>query len=469
MLSPLRRVLNLDFDAVKSTGRRRPPRSRIASPDDALSPHKRKQLISTTRDLQANFPAAAWAVRHHALHASQHAFQSRTGNEQLDADLEAFMTRWSLAANCDAAGRHSLGELAYLAEQSAVCDGDVFFIRRSSKKLAAVESDRITSDVAKLPTGHDRNAWNHGIKTDADGAAQAYLLADRGKHGRPVFNRYVPAKHVIQHGFFSHLQQVRGVSPLAPAVNAFRDVYETSEMFQAKSKLSAFAGMKVKRADWGEGEGLDSAEGSGPEADAPPFKVKLVAGEPSIIPLGPEDDVSFVTADVPGGDTQAFMRLTLQIAFRALDIPFGAFSEDFTNWSGHHIALQTYRRAIRVRQQAVQSLLRRITLWRLRIAVEDGDITLPDGMIVPDLAFEWVPSVRWGWSNPLQEMKAYGQAVKDGFMSRTMVCQQLGVDFQDVADQIARENEYLRAKGISLEFPEMGPLTDPDIPAEEAA
>jgi capsid protein len=227
--------------------------------------------------------------------------------------------------------------------------------------------------------------------------------------------------------------------------------------------------MKVKRGSVGEGDGLEGAEGSGPEGDAPPFEVKLTAGEPSIIPLGPDDDVGFVTADVPGGDTQAFMRLMLQIAFRSLDIPFGAFSEDFTNWSGHHIALQTYRRAIRVRQAAVQQLLRKITLWRLRLAVEDGEIALPDGLIVPDLAFEWVPSIRWGWSNPLQEMKAYGQAVKDGFMSRTMVCQQLGVDFQDVADQIARENEYLRSKGIDPNSEAMGPLVDPDIPIEEAA
>ena len=83
-------------------------------------------MIANARDLNQNFSIAAWAIRRHLDYTSSFTFQPRTGDAELDASLANLMRWYSRPKNCDAASRHSLGEIIRMAEMRRTIDGDVF-------------------------------------------------------------------------------------------------------------------------------------------------------------------------------------------------------------------------------------------------------------------------------------------------------------------------------------------------------
>jgi len=162
--SILRRFGYDGADTSKKT--RRAPTSALVSEDRQLTAQKRKVLQSAARDLSRNFSIAAWAIRKHLDFVSSFKFQSRTGDESLDRDIDGLMTWWSRPENCDAAGRHGLPRMLRLAEERRTVDGDVFLVKLTGQrvrgKLQAIEGDRVVDpreDTRKL-AATAAPAWN---------------------------------------------------------------------------------------------------------------------------------------------------------------------------------------------------------------------------------------------------------------------------------------------------------------------
>jgi lambda family phage portal protein len=435
------------YDAVESKNRRQAPTGRLRSEDKELLPHQRRKLTSAARDIHRNFTIAAWAIRKHLDYVSTFSFQSRTGSADLDGRIEDLMDWWSRPANCDVAARHSFPRLVRLAEERRTVDGDVFFLKLSDGRLQAIEGDRVQTPTSGLPQGVLPTEFVHGVQVDDAGQAKAYAVCKRPASGADfMFERLIPAAFVVHHAFFDRFDQVRGISPLAAAINTLRDTYEGFDYAMAKAKVAQMFALAFYREAV---EPLGEVTGETEDGDGTPekgYQVDFGRG-PVLLDLEPGDRAEFLESKSPSTEFQAFTQTMIQTALKGLDIPYSFFDEAHTNYSGARQALLQYEQSADVKRHDVRLMLNNLTAWRLRLFLADGVLELPRGMTLADLRWEWIAK-GIPWIDPLKEVNADIAAIGAGLASRTDVLKQQGKDFYDVADQLAAENEYLDSLGL---------------------
>ena len=458
MLTDLRpaRRLSGEYDATVANARRKQRVRVLKSEDDHLIPADRKALLVASRDIHRNFSLAAWAIRKHLDYTSTFTFQSRTGDDALDLEIERRIAWWSRAENCDLRAMHDLDRLVRLLEERRTVDGDVFVLKLSDGRLQPIEGDRVGNPNSAAPIDFSSGDWVHGVQVSPGGRPLRYCVCRRTRWGGLVFSKIVPAWNIESHGFYDRLDQVRGITPLAAAVNSFRDVYEGCDYALAKMKMSQMFGLVFYRDYDGGGIGQSVKRDDGSEG----YDVDLGRG-PMVLDLDPADRAEFLESKSPSTEFQAHAQTMIGLALKSLDIPFSFFDESFTNYSGARQALLQYEQSAAAKRADVQRLLDRLTLWRLGLFVADGDLKLPGKLTLDNLAWEWVPA-GLPWIDPLKEVNADVAAVNNILSSRTEVLKQRGRDFKDVVDELAKENEYMAAKGVTA-LPGFAP-----VPAETA-
>jgi capsid protein len=436
------------YDGAESSNRRRSVSSRIKSTDKILTTTKRKQLIANTQDLQRNFAIAGWAIRRHLDYVSTFNFQPKTGDEAIDAELAGLMKWFNRPLNCDVAGRHSLMQMVRMAEEHRTTAGDILLVKTNRGMIQAIESDRLR-DPDEM--GIDDN-WRHGIQISPAGRARRYSIHKRDGSGSYEFERIIQAKNALHFGYFDRFDQVRGVSPLAPAINAFRDVYEGIEYALAKSKVSQMLGL-VMTSTYEEGLGNEGTETSGDDdtdyEDGDRYEVDL-GPAPWKLELEPGDKAEILESKTPSAEFQQFMQTVIGAALKSLDIPYSFYDESFTNFFGSRAALLHYEKSCRGKRSAVRDLLDRITLWRFRKFIFDGVLELPNGMRAEDLRWEWVHEGT-PWWDPAKEIRADLMAINGGLTTRSRVVKErLGTEWRDVVKELAQEEAYMAENGIPV-------------------
>ena len=430
------------YDAVASTGKRKAASAVLKYEDEQLKHRDRKKIIGTGRDLVRNYSAVSWVIRKHLDYCTQFDFQVRTDSDELNQQIEDLVKVQSRSHNCDQAQRHPFPRLMRMLEGRRVIDGDVFLVKRSSGRLQAVESELIVD-----PDDIKRDQrWFNGCNVDADGRALGWGLHKRGEHGLNEFLKRVPARNMIQHACFDssfRFDQVRGVSPLACAFNSFRDLYEGIDFALAKMKVEQlFAMVITDSATDGIGETIKSGNDYTVDFGKGPVKLELEPGE----------DAKFLKTDNPGSDTQDFLNLVLGMALKALDIPFSFYKEDFTNFFGSKSAFMQYERSCRAKRADVIEVLRQITIWWMRIWISRGLLTLPAGMTINDVDFEWVP-IGMPWWDPAKEIKGDVMAIAAGLDNPYRICKERGRgEFEDNIKEIAKAKAFAESMDVEVSF-----------------
>lgn len=433
------------YDATDAKNKRRPPSGVVRSEDAELSPDKRRKLISAQRDLHRNFAVAAWGIRRHLDYVSTFAFQAKTGNDALDDRLEELVREWSDPMNCDVAARHSLPRLIRIAEMRRTIDGDVFLLALADGRVQAIEGDRVRTPVGGVPASFDPTEWQHGVRTDAAGRAIEYAVSKRSGRGEfsPgdggfVFEKSYAARFVYHHGYFDRFDQIRGVSPLAAAVNSLQDTYEGFDYALAKMKVAQMFGLVVYR---------EAAESlmptSASEEDGSKYQVDPGRG-PVFMDLDPGDRAEFLETKSPSIEFQQFAQVMIAVALKALDIPYSFYAENFTNYSGARQALLQYQLAADNKRADVLAMLNWLTTWRIRLWLLDGALPGVDPM---QLRYEWIPK-GVPWIDPAKEIAANVTAVHEGLASRTRLLREQGIDFYDLIDELAAEKTALESRGL---------------------
>jgi lambda family phage portal protein len=447
MLKNLRRYL-FGYDAAKPKGRRAPPIVSRRSEDRELLTGDRLKLISATRDLSRNFSIAAWAIRKHLDYVSTFSFQAKTGDGALDDQLEAFMAWWSLPANCDAAGRHSLSKITRLAEGHATVDGDLLINKLADGRLQGIEGDRIDSSMAPMLPGMLADNVHNGVWCNVNGRPISYAVNRRTSSG-VVFDLWLPARFSYLHGYFNRFDQIRGVSPLTTAINSLRDVYENFDYALAKAKVSQLFAMAFYR-DSADSLG-DTATVEGGNESEPKYAVDF-GGGPQKLELEPGDRAEFLESKQPSSEFQAFASMMIGVSLKALDIPFSFYDEAHTNYSGARQALLQYEQSASIKRAGVVQMLDNVTEWRLNMAVRDGDIVLPSGFRIADLNWDWVHR-GVPWIDPLKEVNGDIAAIGAGLRSPQQIAKERGFDAYEVLDQIAEWQKYAASIGVQLGEP----------------
>lgn len=432
----------LGYDAIEDDKRRKPPRVRLLSEDKQLTPAQRTKLVATTRDLQRNFVIAAWMVRKHLDYVSTFSFQSRNGDEKLDKRIEELVAWWSRPQNFDLAQRHSLSRAIRLAEARRTIDGDFLFQKIKTGHVQAIEGDRIRTPAGQFSNPFDPLRIIHGVKVNRVGRALAYAVCNRHKQGAGfTFDRWIPARHVLHHGYFDRFDQVRGISPLAPAINTLQDTYENFDYALAKAKVSQlFALAFYRESDEAAGE-ISGAPAEGQTEDKAGYEVDFDKG-PIELDLDPGDRAEFLESKQPSAEFKDFTDAMIGVALKALDIPYSFYNESFSNYSGSRQALLLYDQSADIKRQDNRHLLNALIAWRLKLWILDGTLELPAAMALTDLRWEWIHK-GIPWIQPLQEIKADTLAVDGALNSRQRIAKSHGDDFWEIADELEAEENRL--------------------------
>lgn len=435
------------YDATEAKNRRKAPDGILRSEDAELTPDQRRKLVSSARDIQRNFTLAGWMLRKHLDYVSTFNFQSKTGSKELDRLIEKRI-RWRMRKeNCDVAGRFGLAALLRALEERRTVDGDAFVLKLADGRLQAIEGDRVRTPAGGFP-GSNRKAseFVHGVRCDDAGKALEFAVCRRGKAsdfssnaGTFVFEKFLTAANVWQHAYFQRFDQVRGVAPLAPAINTLRDCYEGFDYALAKMKVSQLFGLAVFRQS-------DDAIGTQATDDDGGLKIDFGKG-PLFLDLDSQDKAEFLESKSPSVEFQQFAQTMISVALKGLDIPYSFYSENFTNFSGQRQAWIQYDLSARVKRRSNIELLDQITEWWLRMDVEDG--ILPQ-MNVADAPWRWL-SVGVPWIDPLKEVQADVQAIGAALGSRTRILREQGEDFEEIAAELADEKALLESLGLPVD------------------
>jgi capsid protein len=320
-------------------------------------------------------------------------------------------------------------------------------------RVQGIEADllRNPEDTEKVPSGYE---WVEGVLIDGQGAAQAYSLWGRAKGGNGYeFRRRVSPSSFIHYGFFDRFatDQVRGVSPIAAALNNFRDVYENLDYALVKAKISqlfAIALMRDADADGLEkalpGEPIPDGDLAIPGAsdvdETKPREINLQNG-PTVLDLDPGEKIEVVESETPSNQLQDFSRLVVMIAMKCLDIPYSFFDESHTNYSGSRGSWLLYERAVLDKRDDQLAIRTRWANWQYARWILDKQLTLPRGMSVEQLRFEWVP-LGMPWWDPGKELTGDMKACAAGFDSPQRVAKERGRG--DIFDNIEDTIEVLK-------------------------
>jgi len=429
------------YDAIKSNGKRGVASAVLKQEDDQLKNRDRDKMSGAGRELHRNFSIVAWAIRKHLDYVTQFDFQMRTGNDDFDVLAETLMHEWSRPANCDVAGRHSLSKMIRMAEGRSLIDNDIGVMFRSQGRLQAIESELIRTPSTAEPS----ERWFNGVAVNQDGRAIGYGLHKRVRDSSGFeFVKRVKASNMVLHGCFERFDQVRGVSPLASAYNSFKDVYEGIDYALAKMKVEQLFALVIHSANTS-GHGDHTRQGDGT------YEVDMGKG-PVKLEMDHDDDAKFLKTDNPGSNTREFLHVVLGMAIKALDLPFNFYDESHTNFFGSRAAWLLYDRSCHAKRANVLELLRRITVWRLRSWIIEGRLTLPGGMSLRQLPFEWVPR-GMPWWDPAKEIKGDLLAISAGLDNPQRICKERGRgEFEDNIKQIAKAQAVAAEHGVEVSF-----------------
>ena len=449
-------IFEFDYDATTTTTRRKAPKSKVYSEDNVLKDPKRRTMIATTRDVRRNFTIGAWMVNQHLDYVSTFAFQSMTGDKELDAEIENLVKWWSRPRNFDIGGRHSRGSMTRLLETGRVVDGDAFLLLLRSGHVQLIEGDRVATPKYDLPDGVDADEIVNGVRIAKQGGrARAYIICKRTKGGGVKFERMIRAGFMLQHANWARYDQYRGITPMAPAINTFRDVYQGFSYALAKMKVAQLLGLTIFTnsettvAYDQPPEGEDS-DGDGIEDEK--YEVDFDGG-PVKLELEPGDRAEILESKSPSGEFQNFSQMMIAAGLKALDIPYSFYDEGHTNYSGARQAWLQYEHSAGIKRESLQEILDRLTAWRLAKFIGTGALTLPRGMDPRQLRWAWIPR-GIPWIDPLKEVKADVSAVESALTSRTRVLKRQGVAFDDVVAELAQEYERLREAGVPIKLPD---------------
>lgn len=452
----------LGYHAVEQTGRRKAPPQRLESEDRALTTPGRKKLISQSRDIGRNFTIAAWMVRKHIDYVCEASFHSRTGDDAFDAECEQLIRWWSNPANFEVSGRFGLDKFIRLAEGRKIYDGDFGVLKLDNGLVQGIEGDRIRNpDQLNLAAGPDAR-WLEGVKILKNGGRPlAYAVHRRGESGSGFeFERAVSALRLYLYACFDRIDQTRGISPLAAALNQLVDVYENFDLALAKAKLANLFALVFFRDSTGEEDDDQAAVADG----AGGYEVNFGKG-PLKLDLDPGDDAKFLESNTPSTQFQEFTQLVVMVAMKALDLPYSFFDESHTNFFGSRGGWMNYDRSCIDKRRDSLALRYHLTRWRLQLAIQDGWLTLPKRgkgekpWTLGTLPIEWVPT-GMPWWDPAKEITGDLKAIGAGLDNPQRICKERGRgDFYENVDQIAEAQKYAESKGVSLSFvPSPDPL-----------
>lgn len=430
------------YNAVVDKGRRKSPKSRVQNEGNVLSRRNRVKLVATIKELSRNDPTVGWALRKHLDYVSTFTFQAKTGDSEMNKMIEKAWKKWSKKESCDIAKRHSLNNMMRLFESGKAFDGDSALLKIKGFKLQGVESDRI-GKAGDIPKSYENKANDEGLVLDGFGAVTRYMICKRADSGQLIHQKAVGPDNIIFDGYFQRFDQIRGISPMASAVNTFLDVVECNEALLLKCKKHGMFGLAIM-SEGSDDDGFDqrdSETGEAPDADTDRYDFQMSMG--TKIELDQGDKIDMFESKTPSNEYQDYVTLMLRIALLAFDIPYSFFNSKESSYSASKQDRADYELSASHKRASNIDALENLADWVLPMLLADID-GAPS-----DIDYEFIPQGT-PWIDELKEVQASQMRISAGISNRTLECKKKNLDFTDINEQAGIEEEQIKKNGVSV-------------------
>lgn len=450
--------------------------SSTRSPDQEIQGDYQRLKIRA-RDLARNNPHARRFRRllsHNVVGPHGIRLQAKVQNGQGLPDrknnqaIEAAWKRWCRKGNCTADGRLSFAQVQRLYVETWAVDGEALlrilpgFDNEFGFAVQLLDTDQLDHEFNRVAED-GKNEVRMGVEVDRWGRPVAYHIWDGhptayGAHRRKRVR--VPAEQIIHDFTPDRPGQTRGVTAYAPILFRAKmlDGYEEAAVVGARAGATNMGFFKPDPETYH--VGVES-----PDEDLP-FEAE--PGTFKRLPVG----VDFVdyNPNQPTTSFSEFDKAMLRSIAAGLDVGYVTMTGDLegVNYSSIRQGKLDERDAFRVLQHAlVESVLDRLYPEWMKWARTTGALVLPSYSVERWHAHEWQPR-GWDWVDPLKDMQANREAVALRVTSRTRICAERGIDFEEVLAELAAEEALATQMGVSLPDPTaIRPGPDPEEEDEE--
>lgn len=382
--------------------------------------------------------------------------------------IEGGWTRFCKKGVCDVTGRMGLFGLEQLAIKAAARDGEYLFqiIRGKAASnvfgfaLQALDVDRLDTMLNK-PAEGAHNAIRMGVELNEYGRPVAYWL----KTAHPgdlyqVTSNVQGARHLrvlaedIIHGFIADRpEQVRGMPWAHAAMIRLNNLggYEEAAVIAARvgaSKMGFFTTPDGQAEVVSTGTDDGTADG-GLTMDADP-------GVFQSLPQGVEFQA--FDPDYPTAMYADFVKANLRGIASGLGVAYHALANDLEGVSFSSIRSGTLEERdawMLIQEWFAESFMDRVHAEFIKSALAFGQLTMPNGSALPLAkmdkfsAHAWQPR-RWEWVDPRADIEADITAINAGLKSPQSVAAKLGLDYEDLLQEIKDAQDLRETIGVKL-------------------
>jgi lambda family phage portal protein len=445
-----RKMYRFSYDAIDSHRLRKKRKGLGGTGDKQLTEQNLYKLREINREMMRNNPLVngLLKIERNGVIGSGPKIQARTDDDNLNADIESAWKEQMIDSPCDATGRFNFNQYVRKYFFSYRRDGDILTVF-AGDKLQAVEGERCGT-----PWGHAKakhfdivNGIAYSKKT---GAVIGYYIGKADRYGYikiTDYNKYKAAK--VHHCFDAErFSQSRGEPVLTPSINWIDTLCDYIDAELVAAKVNACFSMFISQ------EYPDvpnpyqgGVSDTGEDAD----ENKLEKMEPgSILYGGPGEKAAGIGQTRPGSLFDPFVLRLLTLIGRPLCMPLMLITMDFSGatFMNARLAYQKAQEEWQAQQDLiVKPFVSRVWRWKIARLIETKQIKTKK---LADQVFRHeVLCKRWPYVDPWKESKSDDQELKNGSITRAIICARQGRDFIDVNKQLAAEETLRKETGLA--------------------
>ena len=415
----------------------------------------RDNVRARARDLERNsdiMNAAIGAFKRNIVGGGYH-IQAKTGDTELNNEIEKAWRKWCKKQNCDVTGTQSFNQIIRMAVERKKVDGGILFVKRYTKEgfvpfqLQMIEVDEL--DLNQTAPKKSTNKVVGGIEYNSYNKPQGYYIKQYSLDGysmaEPV---YVDAKDVIFYFTKKRPSQLREISDMAATIPRIRDLNEFMVAVSVKERIAACLSVFIKKMLPTTGIG----RGTGGTDTRTSYEGKTIT--PGMIKeMNAGDEIQVVNPTGQAADATSFTKLQQRLVGAGLGVSYEATSRDMSesNYSSARQALIEDELTFKEDKEQLIEILDEIYETFVISLVLAGVVNVPGfwGNKEEYLAHEWVQEPK-PWIDPAKESKANETALMSGQKTFKQIAAESGKDWRTQIDDMAEVIEYGKEKGIDL-------------------
>lgn len=381
---------------------------------------------------------------------------------EINRAIEEAFDVWSRRGRCDVTGMYSFADLQRLLIRAVARDGEALvrrirgFDNDHGYALQVLDIDRLDVDLNK-PATKGANAIRMGIELNGYSCPVAYWLrVEHPGDGAGISvarSERIPAheiKHIFRH---DRPEERRGYPWVASAIIGLTNIggYQEAAIIAARIGASkmGFYTQSIDSVDGVGGLGFDAGDGGD----------LIDSVEPGMMQeLPPGYGFQSFDPDYPHANYDAFIKASLRGVASGMGVSYHSLANDLEGVNFSSIRSGTLEERewwMTLQNWFANAFLYDIFEDWLQFALLKGVIKTSNGEVLSAakykeyLKFLW-QGRRWQWVDPLKDIKAHEAAVNLGIKSRRDVCDEQGVDFDDVLEQLHQEHELMKGLGLAI-------------------